>query len=887
MKRIAKLLLVAALAAGAAAAQAGMGILWSTSGGWVVAAGGDPDSGPGVAASDAVTWQLVYAGPDGVANAVDLSAADRVGGDDVLLAERSIPAGGGTAADGTSWDDWLIQQGGDATYVDLDWSADRDGYVFQRIFQGTPSEGTPYAESGLFAFDPAFAREGAPPDNFSFPGDGGFVLDRTIPTTLKTYPLWVGGVQVCETNKNNILGDGTAWFVPSASGGTLSLSNATITATYAFEDEWGSSYSANVLSGEGFDLTISLTGTNILQNAEDTSGGRHDYGVRSRGNLAITGGGALVAGTNYDGAGIDTDGDLLVDGADVTAHSEQYGISVGGGLAISNAVVTAYGVGYGGISGGDGDIDIADSVVTATGWAGIEAHGHTVTVSGASVVTAEATWDEESEWALGAEALVLRDGLAVTEPSEGAFDADEWCVIDPATGAPALRVVIDRRFAVTVEGGSTTNTTARAGETVTVVANAPEEGKAFVEWSPDDVNDVSFAPAAAATTTFTMPARAVTVTAVFKEIQIDSIPDQEWTGGPVEPEFRSDTVKFEGTDMVLLPGTDYTVSFTNNVDPGTATATVTMAPPRTGHASVTFQILPPPEPPAVSNVVARQRWPWNGLVDVDYEVGGTTTGLVTRISFAEQGGAGRSWVASNFLAGAEPSAAPGPHRATWDTAADGATNVVAAEVVATVALVREEPIVYNEFLYEIGGESAWSVPHPLYGKDRDGKYLGYYYLNSEFKFRPNAGDWNGDYEFAGEGRIADNGGANCPAPEPSFYRIQVDLAEGTYALEAVRSITMVGTHNSWNVLDLATHMSFDLEEGCWTIDYTFAEQTSLKFAMNDDWTVSWGGANGDASNYGDLTENNGKDLSVASGKYRIKLYLSCEGSNRVAFVPKE
>ena len=62
---------------------------------------------------------------DGTADAVDLSAADWVGGDDVLLAKRSIPAGGGTAADGTSWDDWLIQQGGDATYVDLDWSADR------------------------------------------------------------------------------------------------------------------------------------------------------------------------------------------------------------------------------------------------------------------------------------------------------------------------------------------------------------------------------------------------------------------------------------------------------------------------------------------------------------------------------------------------------------------------------------------------------------------------------------------------------------------------------------------------------------------------------------------------------------------------------------------
>ena len=95
------------------------------------------------------------------------------------------------------------------------------------------------------------------------------------------------------------------------------------------------------------------------------------------------------------------------------------------------------------------------------------------------------------------------------------------------------------------------------------------------------------------------------------------------------------------------------------------------------------------KPPAVSNVVARQRWPWNGLVDVDYEVAGYRPGLAARISFAEQGGTGH-WVATNFLAGAEPSAAPGLHRATWDTAADGATNVVAAEVTATVELVEEE-----------------------------------------------------------------------------------------------------------------------------------------------------------------------------------------------------
>jgi hypothetical protein len=95
-------------------------------------------------------------------------------------------------------------------------------------------------------------------------------------------------------------------------------------------------------------------------------------------------------------------------------------------------------------------------------------------------------------------------------------------------------------------------------------------------------------------------------------------------------------------------------------------------------------------PPSISNVVAQQRLPWNGLVDVDYEVGGNTDGLAVRISFAEQGGAGRHWTATNFLAGAEPTLNQGRNRATWDTNAAGVTNVVAAEVTAKVELVREE-----------------------------------------------------------------------------------------------------------------------------------------------------------------------------------------------------
>ena len=95
-----------------------------------------------------------------------------------------------------------------------------------------------------------------------------------------------------------------------------------------------------------------------------------------------------------------------------------------------------------------------------------------------------------------------------------------------------------------------------------------------------------------------------------------------------------------------------------------------------------------PPPPVVSNVVARQRWPWNGLVDVDYEISGYTAGLKAEIVFEEQGGTNR-WTATKFFADVEPTLNPGLNRATWDSKAEGATDLVAT-VVATMRLVREE-----------------------------------------------------------------------------------------------------------------------------------------------------------------------------------------------------
>ena len=185
---------------------------------------------------------------------------------------------------------------------------------------------------------------------------------------------------------------------------------------------------------------------------------------------------------------------------------------------------------------------------------------------------------------------------------------------------------------------------------------------------------------------------------------------------------------------------------------------------------------------------------------------------------------------------------------------------------------------FGTYFYEIGNDSGWSTSNALYGAKADGKYQGYYYLDGEFKFKPNADNWDDDYEYDGEGKIADNGGKNCPAPDPSgFYQIDVDLAAGTYKLTQVTSISIIGELNSWNGdIDL----TYNRTSGAWEAS-DVALYGQFKFRMNHDWVTSWGG-----DSFDNLTSNNGANLELARGTYDVKLYISHEGNNKVVFTQK-
>ncbi len=71
----------------------------------------------------------------------------------------------------------------------------------------------------------------------------------------------------------------------------------------------------------------------------------------------------------------------------------------------------------------------------------------------------------------------------------------------------------DTKYTVTVVGGKASKKTAYEGEEITITANKPS-GQAFDAWS----GDVDFVDATATPTTFTMPGKAVTVTATFKTV---------------------------------------------------------------------------------------------------------------------------------------------------------------------------------------------------------------------------------------------------------------------------------------------------------------------------------------------------------------------------------
>ena len=189
---------------------------------------------------------------------------------------------------------------------------------------------------------------------------------------------------------------------------------------------------------------------------------------------------------------------------------------------------------------------------------------------------------------------------------------------------------------------------------------------------------------------------------------------------------------------------------------------------------------------------------------------------------------------------------------------------------------------FGEYFYQIGNDTGWQTSNALHGSPSTGKYQGYYLLDGEFKFKPNADNWDNDLEYVSgtttSGTLTDAGGPNCPDPGAGFYQIDLDVAAMTYKVTEVETISIIGTvKGNW---DTDVDMTYNKETGAWEVTEDL-EAGEMKFRMNHDWSVSWGG-NGSSKAYTDLTQNNGANLELAeSGKYKVQLFIQYEGKNKV------
>lgn len=109
---------------------------------------------------------------------------------------------------------------------------------------------------------------------------------------------------------------------------------------------------------------------------------------------------------------------------------------------------------------------------------------------------------------------------------------------------------------------------------------------------------------------------------------------------------------------------------------------------------------------SVSDVMARQRYPWNGMVDIDYTITGSDTedtAIAVKVTDTDTGNV---YTPTSFLE--VPPTVAGRHRITWDTKTDG-LNLIVSNVTVTVSLLK-----YNTALYYVidlsGGPNAMCWP---------------------------------------------------------------------------------------------------------------------------------------------------------------------------------
>ena len=204
-----------------------------------------------------------------------------------------------------------------------------------------------------------------------------------------------------------------------------------------------------------------------------------------------------------------------------------------------------------------------------------------------------------------------------------------------------------------------------------------------------------------------------------------------------------------------------------------------------------------------------------------------------------------------------------------------------------------EKMSFSEFIYVPGNAqkyntSAAGMPEwgwtpelapALRSANFDGVYVGYAYMDGEFKFTKER-NWNAEYNFDSftkydpifTGTPGTGGNINCT--EAGYYRLVADVAASSLtATKLTWGLVGPATPGGWDA-GAYTVMNYNMADDCWEITTTLAAD-EFKFTTNGSWDINLGG---DVAN---LEENGGNLRISEAGTYTIKLYPSRAQSDKM------
>ena len=188
-----------------------------------------------------------------------------------------------------------------------------------------------------------------------------------------------------------------------------------------------------------------------------------------------------------------------------------------------------------------------------------------------------------------------------------------------------------------------------------------------------------------------------------------------------------------------------------------------------------------------------------------------------------------------------------------------------------------EKLNFAEFIYVPGNHQGWSPEKApaLQSPNFDGVYVGYTYLNGNFKFTKER-NWNAEYNFndfaVKDDIFFNNDGSNINISEEGFYQIKADVASSNLsAVKTTWGIIGPAQAGGW---DTDTDMTWNAADESWTATVELAAD-EFKFRANDAWAINVGGS------LDNLTQDGGNIKVTEAGTYEVKLFLTRSASDKM------